>query len=311
MRHEIKVNSPRYHIIMPGITISNITPDKISLPVFIEKNVEVSVLRLDKIHPVISGNKWFKLRYYLEEAKQQKKNTIISFGGAWSNHIIATAAACQINGLNSIGIIRGEKMEKLSPTLTQAKRLGMQLIFINREDYREKKIPVVLNKDEYYFINEGGYGPKGAAGAATILDYCKKEDYSHICCAAGTGTMMAGLINSSLPFQEVTGISALKNNFELKENIRGLLIDREKTFRIIHDYHFGGYAKYKPELIEFMNEFYRETTIPSDFVYTGKLFYAVTDLIKNNFFPVRSRLLLIHSGGLQGNASLSAGTLIF
>jgi 1-aminocyclopropane-1-carboxylate deaminase len=296
---------------MPDITISNITPDKISLSLFKEKNVEVFVLRLDKVHSVISGNKWFKLRYYLEEAKQQKKKTIITFGGAWSNHIVATAAACQINGLNSIGIVRGEKMEKLSPTLTQAERLGMQLIFINREDYREKKIPPVLNNDEYYFINEGGYGPKGVAGAATILDYCKKEDYSHICCAAGTGTMMAGLINSSLPFQEVTGISALKNNFELEENIKRLLKDREKIFRIIYDYHFGGYAKYKPELIEFINEFYRKTMIPSDFVYTGKLFYAVTDLIKNNFFPARSRLLLIHSGGLQGNASLGTGTLIF
>jgi 1-aminocyclopropane-1-carboxylate deaminase len=296
---------------MPDITISNITPDKIPLPLFIEKNVEVSVLRLDKIHPVISGNKWFKLRYYLEEAKQQKKNTIISFGGAWSNHIAATAATCHINGLNSIGIIRGEKMEKLSPTLSQAKRLGMQLIFINREDYGKKKIPSELNNDEYYFINEGGYGSKGAAGAATILDYCKKADYSHICCAVGTGTMMAGLINSSLAFQEVTGISVLKNNFELEENIKCLLNDREKIFRIIHDYHFGGYAKYKPRLIEFMNQFYRETMIPSDFVYTGKLFYAITDLIKNNFFPARSRLLLIHSGGLQGNASLDPGTLIF
>src|SRR5258705_11431420 len=112
---------------MPGITISNITPDKISFPVFIEKNVEVSVLRLDKIHPLISGNKWFKLRYYLEEAKQQKKNTIITFGGAWSNHIAATAAACKICGLNSIGIIRGEEPENFSPTLTEARQVGMQL----------------------------------------------------------------------------------------------------------------------------------------------------------------------------------------
>jgi 1-aminocyclopropane-1-carboxylate deaminase len=296
---------------MPDINISNITPDKISLSLFKEKNVEVTVLRLDKIHPVISGNKWFKLRYYLEEASQRNKKAIITFGGAWSNHIVATAAACQIKALNSIGIIRGEKMEKLSPTLTQAKQLGMQLIFINREDYKEKKVPLAFNKDEYYFINEGGYGSKGAAGAATILDYCKKEDYSHICCAAGTGTMTAGLINSSLPFQEVTGISVLKNNFELEKNIYHLLKDKEKTFRVIHDYHFGGYAKFKPELIEFMNEFYMETTIPSDFVYTGKLFYAVINLIKNNFFPVRSRLLLVHSGGLQGNGSLNTGTLIF
>jgi 1-aminocyclopropane-1-carboxylate deaminase len=297
---------------MPDITIPNITPDKISLPLFIEKNVEVAVLRLDKIHPVISGNKWFKLRYYLEEAKQQKKKTIITFGGAWSNHIVATAAACKINGFNSVGIIRGEETEKLSPTLVASKQMGMHHIFINREDYQKKKVPEELNSDEYYFISEGGYGIKGAEGAATILDYCKKENYSHICCAAGTGTMMAGLVNSVLPFQKVIGISVLKNNFDLEENIKFLLNDKhKKNFWVVHDYHFGGYAKCKPELVDFMNEFYRQTTIPSDFVYTAKLFYAVNDLIKNNFLPAGSRLLLIHSGGLQGNASLSEGTLIF
>jgi 1-aminocyclopropane-1-carboxylate deaminase len=311
MMDKIKVNSSRYRIIMPDITISNITPDKTFLPLFRDKNVEVTVLRLDKIHPVISGNKWFKLKYYMEEAKQQRKNTIISFGGAWSNHIVATAAICKINGLNSIGIIRGEEPENLSQTLTEAKRLGMQLVFINREDYRKKNLPKELNSDKYYFINEGGYGEKGAAGAATILDYCKKENYSDICCAAGTGTMMAGLINNLLPFQEVTGISILKNNFDLEKNIKGLLNDKEKPFRITHDYHFGGYAKYNVTLIDFMNDFYRQSSIPSDFVYTGKLFYAVTDLIKNNFFPSGRRLLLIHSGGLQGNASLYDGTLIF
>ena len=297
---------------MPDITIPNITPDKISLPLFIEKNVEVAVLRLDKIHPVISGNKWFKLRYYLEEAKQQEKKTIITFGGAWSNHIVATAAACKINGFNSVGIIRGEETEKLSPTLIASKQMGMRHIFINREDYLRKKIPEELDGGKYYFINEGGYGIKGAEGAGTILDYCKNESYSHICCAAGTGTMMAGLVNSVLPFQKVIGISVLKNNFDLEENIKFLLNDKhEKNSRIIHDYHFGGYAKYKPKLVNFMNEFYSQTTIPSDFVYTAKLFYAVNDLIKNNFFPAGSRLLVIHSGGLQGNTSLVEGALIF
>jgi 1-aminocyclopropane-1-carboxylate deaminase len=302
---------------MPEINISNITADKIPQPLFENKNVEVSVLRLDKIHPVISGNKWFKLQYYLEEAAQQKKKTIVTFGGRWSNHIVATAAMCQIKGLNSVGIIRGEEIENLSSTLISSKQLGMQLFFIRREDYRDKKIPAMLNRGEYYFINEGGYGSKGAEGAATILDNCKKEDYSHICCSAGTGTMMAGLINNSSAYQEIIGISILKNNFELEENIKCLLNDKEKTFKIIHDYHFGGYAKYarypadKPALIDFMNEFYWQTKVPSDFVYTGKLFYAVTDLIKKNFFPEGSKLLVIHSGGLQGNSSLSGGTLIF
>ncbi len=311
MRHEIKVNSLPYHTIMQDINFSNITIDKISLPLLSEKNIGVSILRLDKIHPIISGNKWFKLRYYIEEAKQQKKHTIVTFGGGWSNHVVATAAVCKINGLNAIGIIRGEEATSRSSTLAQAAQLGMQLISISRVDYRRKKIPDELNGEECYFIDEGGYGVKGAAGAATILDYCKKETYSHICCAIGTGTMMGGLINAALPFQEVIGLSVLKNNFKVDENITHLLNDKEMSFQIIDDYLFGGYAKHNTELIDFMNEFFRQTMIPSDFVYTGKLFYAVSDLIKKDFFPQGSKLLLVHSGGLQGNASLGEGTLIF
>lgn len=296
---------------MPVINISNITTDKISFDSFTEKNVQVSVLRLDKIHPVISGNKWFKLRYYLNEARHQNKKAIVTFGGAWSNHIVATAAACRENNFSSFGMIRGEAPERLSTTLIQAKELGMQLIYINREDYRAKKIPEQLTHKEYYFINEGGYGVKGAEGAATILDHCEKEQYTHICCAAGTGTMMAGLVKAALPEQKVIGFSVLKNNFELDTKVSSLLPGEDKNFLLIHDYHFGGYAKYNQELIDFMNIFFNQTTIPSDFVYTAKMFYAVDDLIKNNFFPGESHLLLIHSGGLQGNSSLNNGTLIF
>jgi 1-aminocyclopropane-1-carboxylate deaminase len=296
---------------MSYINFKNISLDKLSLPLFTEKQVEVSVLRLDKIDPFISGNKWFKLRYYLEEAKKQNKKTIVTFGGAWSNHILATAAACRMNNLNSIGIIRGEEPSKLSPTLVQAKEAGMELIFISREEYQRKTIPEKLNSDEYYFIGEGGYGIKGAEGAATILDYCKKENYTHICCATGTGTMMAGLINGTSASTTVTGISVLKNNFNLEENLKSLLTNTTGRFTITHDYHFGGYAKHQPELIDFMNNFYKETGVPTDFVYTGKLFFAVTDLIKEDYFLPGSRLLVIHSGGLQGNVSLGKATLIF
>ena len=294
---------------MLPINTDNITTDQLALPILAEKNVEADVLRLDKIHPLVSGNKWFKLRYYLEEAKTQGKKTIVTYGGAWSNHILATAAACKMNNLNCIGIIRGEEGADASFTLIKAKELGMQLVFISREDYKQAKIPETLNKSDYYFIPEGGYGQKGAEGAATILDYCKRENYTHICCAAGTGTMAAGLIKGSAPSCQVIAVSVLKNNFDLEKDIKAFT--GEKTFQIIHDYHFGGYAKYKPELIDFMDEFYRDTTIPSDFVYTGKLFFAINDLIRNTFFPAGSRLLVIHSGGLQGNASLSNGTLIF
>jgi 1-aminocyclopropane-1-carboxylate deaminase len=296
---------------MQNIELANISVDKIALPEFNNKNIDVSVLRLDKIHQYVSGNKWFKLKYYLDDALQQNKSTIVTFGGAWSNHILATAAICKINNLKSIGIIRGEKARQLSFTLNVAETLGMELFFTNRTDYAEKIIPEEFNKPENYFIEEGGYGAMGAHGAATILEYCQKETFSHICCAAGTGTMIAGIINASVPANQIIGVSVLKNNFSLNGSIISLLKNKNKDFRIIDDFHFGGYAKYTPVLLQFMNDFFRQTSIPSDFVYTGKLFYAVNELIKQNFFPEGSRLLVIHSGGLQGNNSLNKGTLIF
>jgi 1-aminocyclopropane-1-carboxylate deaminase len=189
--------------------------------------------------------------------------------------------------------------------------MGMKLIFLSREDYKLKKIPAETNTDDSYLINEGGHGLKGADGASAILEYCKKENYSHICCATGTGTMMAGLVNNSAASTHITGISVLKNNFDTDQNIQSLLQENKKNFEVIHDYHFGGYAKYQPGLINFMNDFYRQTSIPSDFVYTGKLFYAIDDLIVKDYFPSGSKLLLIQSGGLQGNDSLGKGTLIF
>lgn len=296
---------------MTGINFNNITVDKLSLPLFIEKRVDVSVLRLDKIHPQISGNKWFKLRYYLEDAKKQSKKTILTFGGAWSNHVLATAAACKLNGFKSIGIIRGEEPANLSAVLLQSKAEGMQLFFISREEYSQKIIPAELNSNDNYFISEGGYGINGATGAATILDFCNRQSYNKLCCACGTGTMMAGLIKSAHTDQEVIGISVLKNNFELEKNIKLLLTDEKSNFQLIHDYHFGGYAKYKPDLLVFMNMLYQQCGVPSDFVYTGKLFFAIHQLAENNFFVPDSRLLLIHSGGLTGNYSLEKGMLIF
>jgi 1-aminocyclopropane-1-carboxylate deaminase len=293
---------------MQHLAFDNITTDPVSLSN--KKRIDISVLRLDKIHAVISGNKWFKLKYYIKEAKERQKKNIITFGGAYSNHIVAMAAACKLNGLVSAGIIRGEEPSVCSPTLMQAKEYGMQLYFISREDYNEKKVPEELQNEEYYFIPEGGYGKKGAEGAAGILNYTKK-DFTHCCCAVGTGTMMAGLIKVIIPGQKVIGISVMKNNPQLEENVQALINKEQKEWQIIHDYHFGGYAKHKPALINFMNEFYRQTNIPSDFVYTGKLFYAINELVKNDFFPSGSKLLLIHSGGLQGNASLDNGTLIF
>ena len=292
----------------PGLALNNITVDDISS--FYKKEIEVAVLRLDKISPLVSGNKWFKLRYYLEETKAREKKGIITFGGAWSNHIIATAAISQMNGLKAIGIIRGEEPKGLSITLLNAKEMGMQLYFISREAYQNKEVPASINKDEYLLVNEGGYGETGVKGVSDILNYCSKT-YTHYCCAVGTGTMMAGIINAISPGQQVTGISVMKNNIGLEIMIQTLVTNKEITWQLNHDYHFGGYAKHQPGLLSFMNEFYNQTNIKSDFVYTGKLFYAMSDLIEKNYFPQGSKLLLIHSGGLQGNVSLPDGTLIF
>ncbi|HET6996349.1 MAG TPA: pyridoxal-phosphate dependent enzyme [Chitinophagaceae bacterium] len=290
------------------LSFESITEDPIHL--FEKNNVRVSVLRLDKIHPVISGNKWFKLKYYLAEAAREHKKKIVTFGGAWSNHIVATAAACAGEGFSSAGIIRGEEPARPSASLQKAKEYGMELYFTSRTDYSEKIIPSILDLEQCYFINEGGYGKKGAEGAASILDYCQ-PGFTHCCCAVGTGTMMAGLINGVSPFQKVIGISVLKNNREAEKQVQLLLNEEIKDWQIAHDYHFGGYAKYSEELIHFMNEFFTKTNIPSDFVYTGKLFFAVSDMIQRGFIPPESNLLLIHSGGLQGNSSLRKGKLIY
>jgi 1-aminocyclopropane-1-carboxylate deaminase len=279
------------------------------------KNIEVAVLRLDEVHPVISGNKWFKLRAYLEDAAQQQKKTMLTFGGAYSNHILATAAACALRGFQAIGIIRGEKPSILSPTLSDAERYGMHLIFVSRNEYRNKAVPKAVyelfEKEEIYTINEGGYGVLGMQGSMDILKSCNTRAYTHIVAAVGTGTMLAGLIAAAQPQQQITGISVLKNNATPEPQIRNLTGSSSNHFQILHQFHFGGYAKHTPELLQFMNGWFAQTGIPTDFVYTAKTFYAADQLIRNDFFKKGSSVLLIQSGGLQGNRSLPPGTLRF
>jgi 1-aminocyclopropane-1-carboxylate deaminase len=273
------------------------------------------VLRLDLVHSVISGNKLFKLQGYLDDAKQKGSKALLTFGGAFSNHILATAAAAKLAGLGSIGVIRGEASPNLSPTLKDAKAHGMHLLFVDRSAYRSKSIPAsayeIFSPTELYCINEGGYGPRGAEGASTILDEIDATTYTHIIAAVGTGTMVAGLTLRCNESQTVIGIPVLKSP-SLQEEIEALLPEeKRKSFLLLHDYHFGGYAKYSKELIDFMNDWYEHTSIPSDFVYTGKIFYALHQLFQKNWWPSKSKVLVIHSGGLQGNRSLPKGTLIF
>ena len=290
------------------VFIQTIEADWLSL-----KNVQLNVLRLDEIHTVISGNKWFKLKYYLQDALAKGYATVTTFGGAYSNHIIATAYACRQWGLKSIGIIRGEEPVELSYTLRTAKEYGMQLHFISRKEYKDKETLSELFKDTY-LINEGGYGIQGSMGAKEILLKCKEADqYSQIVCAVGTGTMMAGIIQSVTKKQEIIGISAMKGNTELVSNVKALLNEKDvtKKFTLLHEYHFGGYAKHPAELLVFMNQTWQQHQLPTDIVYTSKTFYAVQQIIMDNTIPAGSKVLMIHSGGLQGNLSLPEGTLCF
>jgi 1-aminocyclopropane-1-carboxylate deaminase len=286
------------------------------VPIFINYkfHTTIDVLRLDEIHPVVSGNKWFKLKNYLFEAIANNKKTILTFGGTYSNHIVATAAASQYYKLKSIGIIRGERPKILSHTLQQALSYDMELYFISRNDYKEKVIPgevlSTLDPDTVYIVNEGGYGKMGMLGSMEILEELNSNDYSHIIAAVGTGTMLSGIISAAHPDQKIIGIPVLKDD-SLELKIKALLPMERQRFQLIFDYHFGGYAKTSPDLIQFMNNWYKQSGMPTDFVYTGKLFFAANDLLEKDFFPKGSKILIIHSGGLQGNLSLPQGTLIF
>jgi 1-aminocyclopropane-1-carboxylate deaminase len=284
------------------------------LPTFSTIETGVDILRLDLLHPIVSGNKWFKLQYYLQDALQTGKTTIASFGGAYSNHIVATAFAAQQAGLQSVGYIRGESTTPLSHTLQDAKKYGMELLFVDRDQYRRKEEIIQQSNDPaLYWIMEGGYGILGAKGASDILNGFDITPYTHILCAVGTATMMAGLVKAALPHQSVIGISALKNNTGLTDSISALLNNDEtgKQFSILHDYHFGGYAKHPGALLHFMQQTWLAEQLPTDIVYTSKLLFAAKDLVANKRFAPGSRLLLIHSGGLQGNSSLPPDTLYF
>ncbi len=292
------------------------TDDAVVQKIVYQKNNQIlayDVLRLDLIHKTISGNKFFKLKEPVKKAIEEKCNTIATFGGAFSNHIVATACYCNMNGLKSIGFIRGEENKKLNHTLLQALDFGMELHFLDRASYANKE----AIKQQYpipncYWINEGGYSKDGAFGVMDIFKLFNNS-YTKIICAMGTGTTMAGIIKATKPNQTVVGICVLKGYTNAEKDIRFLLNpdEQKKPFSIHHQYHFNGYAKHTPPLIDWMNSFYNQTQIPTDFVYTAKLFYGAEQLFLDQYFSQNDNVLIIHSGGLQGNKSLSANSLIF
>jgi 1-aminocyclopropane-1-carboxylate deaminase len=276
--------------------------------------VGVSVLRLDEIDGAISGNKWFKLRHYLQAAVTNKKKGLLTFGGPWSNHILATAAACQRAGLGCVAIIRGERPATPSQTLTDVEQMGTKLYFTDRSAYAKKEVPEALHAemDNWVLVPEGGYGKEGLAGAADIAALTDWSHYTHVLSAVGTGTTLAGLIRASTAGSMTNiGINVLKNAGAGDAVAALLPVELKDRIHIMHRFHEGGYARHTPKLLSFMNAWYEKTGIPSDFVYTGKLFLGANTLISEGYFLEGSRLLLIHSGGLQGNRSLPAGTLIF
>ena len=288
----------------------NILMQTIKNQEIIKNNLEWDMLRLDLIHPICSGNKFFKLKYYLEDAITKKQKTVKTYGGAWSNHIVATAFLANYCGLKSIGIIRGEEPKVWSKTLLHAKEFGMDFEFVSRSEFSNYQNQVEDN--DIYTIPQGGFGTLGVKGAAEIALCTDYNQYSHIICACGTGTMLAGLIHASQPSQKCIGISVLKNP-ELHFEVEQLLsyFPKKTNYIVLNNYHFGGYAKKNNSLLDFINQFYNNHNIPTDFIYTAKMVYAIENLIENGFFKSGSKILSIHSGGLQGNGSLKNGTLDF
>ena len=276
-----------------------------------DNHIQLYVKREDQIHPYVSGNKWRKLKYNFHEAIRLGHTKLITFGGAFSNHIHATAAAGFHCGLETIGMIRGEIVQPYNPTLQQAAEWGMRLIPVEREQYRRKEDPEYLKGlqkrfGSAYIIPEGGANTLAVKGVSEMTEISEKFDYW--CLSCGTGATMAGAISGLTSHNTVLGFPALKGGEYLRESIGKLVeqsgADQPARWDLITDYHFGGYAKINDELIKFILKFKSIHNIQLDPIYTGKLFFGVFDLIKSGFFPTKSKVLMVHSGGLQGIAGI-------
>lgn len=279
-------------------------PDIFKIELQNSRDIHLFIKREDRLHPVISGNKFRKLKYNLEEAKLQKHHTLLTFGGAFSNHIVAVACAGKEYGFQTIGIIRGDELEskiEANPSLKLAASLGMQFKFVDRATYRTKTNEsfIALLKNEFgsfYLIPEGGTNSLAVKGCEEILSEETKA-FDYICVAVGTGGTISGVINASEVHQKIIGFSSLKGDF-IKEDISKFV--SKSNWYINCDYHFGGYGKVSDELITFINQFYLTNQIPLDPIYTGKMMYGIVDGIQKNRFPEGAKILVIHTGGLQG-----------
>jgi 1-aminocyclopropane-1-carboxylate deaminase/D-cysteine desulfhydrase-like pyridoxal-dependent ACC family enzyme len=268
------------------------------------------VKREDVADPYIGGNKWRKLKYNLIAAREQHKNTLLTFGGAWSNHIYATAAAGKYFGFDTIGIIRGEALDRLNPTLQFAHDCGMQLEYVDRQTYRNKNSQEFINElhqrhGDFYLLPEGGSNQLALKGCAEMVDDINIP-FDIITVACGTGTTLAGLITALNPDQQAIGFAVLKGADFLDKDVTTMLINdghsSAHNWHIEKNYHFGGYARTSAQLLTFIRQFKAEFGIGLDAVYSGKMFYGLFDLISNNKFAKGARIIAVHTGGLQGNA---------
>ena len=270
------------------------------------RDIRLGMLRLDMLDVLVSGNKWFKLIRNLQAARAGHHIAVLTFGGAWSNHLVATAAAAARAGFQSIGIVRGlHGAARPTPALQQCTALGMQLRFLSRADYARHREPAFTEQlcrdyQRPYLIPEGGANAAGREGAALIAPYIGAH-YTHICVSAGTGTTLAGLRAALPPAQHITGFAPMKGGAYISRQIAGWLPPAQNTnWHITDAYHFGGFGKVPEHLLQFIRQFRQEQNIPLDRVYTAKMMYGVLELIRQQYFPEGARILCIHTGGCQG-----------
>lgn len=272
------------------------------------KVAAMDMLRLDLIHPVISGNKWFKLKYNLQQAKVKGYDSIITFGGGFSNHLVAAAAAAKEYGYKITAIVRG-KYDVLTPTLKDCIELGMELIFVTKQEYANKENPewlqTITDTKNKLVIPEGGANEWGRLGAQDITRYIL-EGYTDVCVSVGSGTTLIGLRNALPASVNVTGFVPMKEGNYLLDEIMTHLPGKSKRVKLFDYWHFGGFGKWNSELIDFMNEFHKKHEIPLDIIYTSKMMYGVKELLSGErpYFNDGARVLCIHTGGLQGNISV-------
>ena len=267
------------------------------------QDYRLSIKRIDLVHPTISGNKFFKLKYNLIKARAEAKTRLLSFGGAYSNHLFALAHAAKAYGFESIGMVRGEELQHLplNPTLQRVQSLGMQLDFVSRREYRQRHdndflLELSKRYPDCYLIPEGGSNALAVQGCSEILSEDDRQNFDLICCAVGTGATLAGLINASAAHQQVWGFAALKGNF-LHTQVQQW--SSKRNWRIISEDCFGGYGRFNAKLLDYISAFKQQHDVPLEPIYTGKMLYRLEQMLANQQIQPASRILVIHTGGLQ------------